>query len=110
MSNDQGKCAVCNENMTNISCEISDKLTIHVCKSCIDKAEENFIWVCVNCGKSYLRPKGLVIKRVKNVELKQAYMVCKDMKIIQGIDMCISCDPQGILNHYFEESNSGGNA
>jgi hypothetical protein len=38
-----------------------------------------------------------VLARIKNMELKTAYIMCEGMQIIQGIDMCIECDTQGIL-------------
>jgi hypothetical protein len=53
----------------------------------------------MTCGKSYIRPKELVINRIKDYELKRAYMLCKDMQIIQGIDMCISCHPERIVEY-----------
>ena len=53
----------------------------------------------MNCGKVYLRPKKLVIERLKDVELKKAYLLCEEMQIIQGIDVCIECDPEGIMNY-----------
>ena len=46
-----------------------------------------------------MRPKELVINRVQDPELKRAYMLCKDMQIIQGIDMCIECDPERIAEY-----------
>jgi hypothetical protein len=72
---------------------------IYVCENCLDTAKYNFIWICMNCGKVYIRPKELVIKRIKDFELKRAYLLCANMQIIQGIDMCIECDPEGIINY-----------
>lgn len=40
-----------------------------------------------------------MINRIKDPALKQAYALCEDRQIIQGIDICIECDPQGILNY-----------
>jgi hypothetical protein len=34
---------------------------------------------------------------MKDLELKKAYMLCEDKQIIQGIDMCLQCDPEGII-------------
>jgi hypothetical protein len=51
----------------------------------------------MSCGSVYIRNKKLVIERITDNELKRAYLLCQDMQIIQGIDMCIECDPEGIL-------------
>jgi hypothetical protein len=59
----------------------------------------------MTCGKVYIRPKELVINRIKDLELKRAYMLCQDMIVIQGIDMCIVCDPGRILD-YIEMNQS----
>jgi hypothetical protein len=53
----------------------------------------------MNCGKVYMRPKKLVIARIKDIELKRAYLMCEDMQLIQGIDMCIACEPDGIMDY-----------
>jgi hypothetical protein len=71
---------------------------IYVCGNCLEAAKYNFIWICINCGKVYITPKALAIKRIKDFELKRAYLLCAHMQIIQGIDMCVECDPEGILN------------
>ena len=44
-----------------------------------------------------MRPKALVIKNIDDYELKRAYLLCEDMQLIQGIDMCIECDSEGII-------------
>jgi hypothetical protein len=72
---------------------------IFVCENCLEAAKYNFIWICMNCGKVYVRPKALVLSRINDPELKRAYLLCEDMQIIQGLDMCIECDPQGIVNY-----------
>ncbi len=53
----------------------------------------------MSCGNAYLRPKKLVINRVKDRELKRAYMLCEDMQVIQGIEMCIACSPEKMLDY-----------
>ena len=53
----------------------------------------------MSCGSVYIRNKKLVVERITDNELKRAYLLCQDMQIIQGIDMCIQCDPEGILEH-----------
>jgi hypothetical protein len=74
-------------------------INVYVCEKCLEAAKDNFIWICMSCGKVYLRPKKLVLARLRDEELKRAYMICEDMQIIQGIDMCISCDPEGVFNY-----------
>ena len=51
----------------------------------------------MNCGDVYIRNKKTVLERINNNALKRAYLICENMKIIQGIDKCIECDPEGIL-------------
>jgi hypothetical protein len=60
----------------------------------------------MTCGKTYIRPKFLVINRIKDHELKRAYMLCEDMQMIQGIDVCITCDPDRIID-YMEIEHAG---
>ena len=91
------QCCVCKEEYTSVNVEVTPGVFIYVCSYCIEKAKENFIWVCTSCGKHFIRPKGLVISRTNDPELKRAYMLCKDEQMIQGIDMCIECNPEGIV-------------
>lgn len=91
------KCDICKDEYTSIHTEVAQGMNIYVCNTCLEAAKYNFIWICMNCGKVYLRNKKLVLARMKNNELRRAYLLCMDMQIIQGIDMCIDCDPEGIL-------------
>lgn len=97
MSREIGKCIICGEVYTASYVEIFEKTFVFVCAHCLDKAKENFIWLCMTCGKSYVKPKDLVISRIKDYELKRAYMLCKDVQIVQGIDECISCTPERMV-------------
>ena len=97
MKEELGQCSVCKKEHTSTNVEVTPGVFIYVCSNCLEKAKDNFIWICTSCGKHFMRPKEIVINRTKDPELKRAYMLCKDMQIIQGIDMCISCDPQGIV-------------
>ncbi len=99
-------CSICKHEYTSTHVEAIPGLKIYVCENCLEAAKYNFIWICMNCGKVYMRPKKLVIERINNYELKKAYLLCKDMQIIQGIDMCIECDPEGILT-YMETEKTG---
>jgi predicted SprT family Zn-dependent metalloprotease len=97
MKNELGQCSICKKEYTSMRVEVTPGVDLYVCSSCIEKAKDNFIWICNSCGKHYMRPKELVISRTRDPELKRAYMLCEDMQIIQGIDMCIECDPGGIV-------------
>jgi hypothetical protein len=93
------QCSICRNEFTSTHIEATPGVIVYVCENCLEAAKDNFIWICMNCGKVYLRPKALVIKNIENAEMKRAYLLCEDMQIIQGIDMCIECDPQGIMNY-----------
>lgn len=93
-----GLCNICRDKYTQHYVEIDENSYIYVCAECIEKAQENFIWICLTCGKSFIKPKQLVINRIKDLELKKAYMLCEDMLVIQGIDVCISCSPERMLD------------
>ena len=106
MSGPVGKCNICKDVYTETSVEIEPEVAIFICADCIEQAKDNFIWLCITCGKTYIKPKHLVINRVKDLELKKAYMLCQDMRLIQGIDMCIACHPERIIE-YMETQNAG---
>lgn len=99
MKNAPGQCNICRKEYTSVHVEVMPGIIVYVCSRCLEKAKDNFIWLCINCGKSYIRPKQLVISNVKDHELKRAYMLCEGMLIIQGIDMCIACNPEKILEY-----------
>ena len=94
-----GLCNICKETYTIQNVEVAPDSVIYVCTECIEKAKDNFIWLCLTCGKTFIKPKLLVINRVKDLELKRAYMLCEDMLIIQGIDTCIACSPERMLDY-----------
>jgi hypothetical protein len=91
------QCIVCRHEYTSTHVEALPGLTIHVCEDCIESAKHNFIWICLNCGRVYLRSKALMVKRAKNPALEQVFTLFEHRPLIQGIDICIECDPQGIL-------------
>jgi hypothetical protein len=97
--NSKGLCHVCREEMTTIHAEAAPGLEIFVCEKCLESAKQNFIWICMHCGNVYIRPKSLVLKRLKEPGLKQAYRECEDLQIIQGIDRCIECAPEEIVDY-----------
>ncbi len=93
------QCTICSHEYTSMYTEIMPGVKIYVCDECLEAARYNFIWVCMSCRKVYLRSKKLVIQRLTNTELKRAYILCEDMQIIQGLDRCIACDSEGIMNY-----------
>jgi predicted amidophosphoribosyltransferase len=94
--NSKGLCQVCKEEMTTIHAEVAPGLHVFVCEKCLESAKQNFIWICVNCGNVYIRPKSLVLTRPGDRALKEAYRQCEGLQIIQGIDQCIECAPDEI--------------
>ncbi len=97
--NSKERCHVCKEEMTTIHAEVAPGQHIFVCEKCLESSKQNFIWICMLCGNVYIRPKSLVLKRLKDPELKRAYLECEDHQIIQGIDRCIECDSEGIVEY-----------
>jgi hypothetical protein len=103
MNNELKKCNLCKKEYTSTNVEVQPGEFIHVCSACLEKAKTNFIFLCMDCGAVHIRNKDMIINRIKDPDLKVAYMLCRDKQIIQGIDMCISCDPQGIMNYMNNE-------
>jgi hypothetical protein len=93
------RCTVCRDEYTSVYTEALPGLKLYVCRNCVEAAKQHFIWICMNCGRVYLRPKKLVIERIGDDELKRAYSLCEDVQIIQGIDLCIECDPKGVFDY-----------
>jgi len=93
------QCTICKHEYTSVHTEVMPGVKVYVCNNCMEAAKDNFIWICMSCGKVYLRPKKLVIEKMHDMELKRAYMLCEDMQLIQGIDICVACDPEGILDY-----------
>jgi hypothetical protein len=90
------KCTICKDEYTSVHKEVKPGVRIYVCSNCLEAAKHNFIWLCLGCGQVYLRPKKLVLERLEDEDLKIAYSLCEDMQIIQGIEVCVACDPEGI--------------
>jgi len=97
--NKLGKCSICREEYTSTHLEAMPDVIVYICQNCREAAKYNFIWICMNCGRVYLRPKKLVLDRINDFELKRAYLRCEDMQLVLGIDMCIGCNPEGIINY-----------
>jgi len=99
INNTHKKCNICKKEYTTVHTEVRPGENIYVCNTCLDAAKHNFIFICLSCGQVYWRPKKQMIDRINDAELKKAYMICEDMQIIQGIDICLQCDPAGIVEH-----------
>ena len=99
MFNSLEQCHLCGKEYTSMHVEVKPGVLVYACSSCLEKAKESFIWVCVNCGKTYFRPKDLVLNRLQNDGLENADMLCNGAQLIMGIEICIDCDPQGILEY-----------
>ncbi len=97
MSEGVGRCNICNNVYTTAYIETENDSIIFICATCVERSKNNFIWICKSCGKTYVQPKNLVITRIKDPELKKAYMLCEDMQVIQSIDECISCTPERLF-------------
>jgi hypothetical protein len=72
---------------------------VYVCENCLESAKQNFIWICMHCGNVYIMPKLLVLKRITDPMHKLAYQQCEDKQIIQGIDVCVECAPDTIMQY-----------
>jgi len=83
-------CTICNDVYTPLYTEVEPGLNIYICEDCIEAARYNFIWLCIHCGRAYLRPKKGMINAVTGEE--QAH---EENKVIQVIGMCHKCDPNG---------------
>jgi len=94
MENHLELCTVCNDVYTAIHTEIEPGLKIYVCEDCVEAARYNFIWLCLHCGRAYLRPKKIFVNDM-NEALIKAYKLCGESKVIQVIEMCEKCDPNG---------------
>ena len=106
MKSEVGKCNVCGDVYTTIHVKTSNDAEVFICSECIEKTKDHFIWLCLSCGKAFIRPKDLVISRIKDHELKRVYMLCRDSHIIHGIDACIACNPELIVE-YMEMQEAG---
>ncbi len=97
--NQKGLCSVCKEALSTISAEVAPGWQIYVCEDCLEAAKQNFIWICIHCGNVYIRPKALVLKRLADPQLKHAYQQCANEQIIQGVDVCVECEPEAIMQY-----------
>ncbi len=106
-SNNTGLCNICREARTTIHAEVAPGQVLYVCDKCLEMAKQNFIWICMHCGSVHIRSKSLVLQRLKDPELRAAYARCEDMQLIQGIDMCIECEPAAVLEFVTSAKGAG---
>ncbi len=90
------QCNICRREYTSFHLEASPGIRVYVCKDCMESAKSNFIWICLSCGSSYQRPKNLVMDRMFDYGIREAAFLFEN-QIIQGIDGCIHCNPELIL-------------
>lgn len=100
-------CCICKHEEASIFSEPVSGIRIFICDDCLEAAKYNFIFICMNCGKAFLRSKKQFLQKIKDPKLLRAYRECEHMQIIQGIDMCIACDPEGIYNYLRNERIAG---
>jgi len=91
-------CNVCKREYTSFHFEARPGLKVYVCADCLDSAKSNFIWICLNCGNSYRRAKEVVMGRIYDYGIKEASFLYEN-QIIQGIEACIHCNPELILQY-----------
>ena len=88
-------CGLCGEGYTSIHVEVIGGIEIYTCEGCLEKAaRSNFIWLCLQCRRVYLKPKKLVIEQAGDMELRAFYVRCMNERVIQGIDRCASCESE----------------
>lgn len=92
-----GQCSICKKEYTSTHIEAQPGVILYVCPRCLEKSKDNFVWVCMNCGKSYMRPKQQIFSRLAQYGLANVTLLSHGVPLIQGIDICIECDPQGIV-------------
>jgi hypothetical protein len=100
------QCTICKNEYTSTHFRATPWLKVYVCKNCLDSAKNNFIWVCLNCGSIYSRPKKTIIDRMVGFEVKSILQLSGDSQLIQGIFMCIQCNPEGILEFVRSKSDA----
>lgn len=88
-------CGLCGCGFTSVHVEVIGGREIFACRACLEKAStHNFIWLCLQCGKVYLKPKKLVIEQAGDMELRSFYVRSMNDQFIQGIDRCTECESQ----------------
>ncbi|UCH45202.1 MAG: hypothetical protein JSV11_00395 [Nitrospiraceae bacterium] len=103
MYDEMHQCNICKKEYTSMHVEARPGVPVYVCSVCMEKAKDNFIFICLNCGRSFSRPKASIVTRLQNTNFERASMQFIGVQLIQGIDICITCDPQGIVKYVYGE-------
>ena len=86
-------CGLCGGGHTSIHVEVIGGNDVYTCESCLERAARgNFIWLCLQCRRVYLKPKKLVTEQTGDMELRAYYLRYMNEQVIQGIDRCASCE------------------
>ena len=89
-------CSICKHEYTSKSIVTEKGEKIFVCDNCQEATKYNFIWICANCGKVYIRPKTGILRRLKNPEDVKKY---GNMMVIQKIEICTECNHDTVFNY-----------
>ncbi|MDA8432833.1 MAG: hypothetical protein M0Z60_07705 [Nitrospiraceae bacterium] len=92
------QCSICKAEYTSFHFEVMPACRVYVCGECMELARDHFIWICLNCGRSFWRPKNVVMNRIHDYGLKEAVFLYEN-RIIHGIAGCIHCSPDLILEY-----------
>ena len=91
-------CSICKEDYAVLQAQTVAGKDICVCDRCLEvKARRNFVWICLGCRRVYLRQKRMVIARTDDEEMRGAYLELLDATVIQGMESCVACDRERIL-------------
>lgn len=86
-------CGLCGGGYTSIHVEVIGGIEVYTCESCLEKAaRSNFIWLCLQCRRVFLKPKKLVIEQAGDMELRAYDLRYMNEQVIQGVDRCASCE------------------
>lgn len=100
-------CSICKHEQATVYSQPMPNVKVFICDNCLEAAKYNFIFICMNCQKVHLRAKKLFLQTINDPQLLQAYLDCQDMQIIQGIDVCMECDPRGISEYVSHKKKAG---
>jgi hypothetical protein len=103
MYDETHQCHICRKEYTSMHIEARPGVPVYVCSFCMENAKDNFIFICLNCGYSFSRPKATIVNRLQNTNFEKASMLFIGVQLIQGIDICMTCDPQGIVDYVYGE-------
>jgi len=100
-------CQICKQEQTSIYAEPVRDFKVFVCENCLEAAKYNFVFICLSCGEVFIREKNLFLEKINIPQLFEAYMDCKDLQIIQGLDKCIKCDTERLSKYLYNKKIAG---